>query len=126
MAKWQNVQAELYIELENTGDGWQIVDGKSAPEGLAKWLQEQYSGCIYESPLELTVNVSSTGYYDPGKTYGPPEDCYPPEGDNERPVTGAGVAGYEVPKTLFDEIEEWLSEEIEALEIMPPEPDYED
>ncbi|MFA5103542.1 MAG: hypothetical protein WC525_10385 [Candidatus Thermoplasmatota archaeon] len=31
--------------------------------------------------LEWEVAVEATGYYDPGKTYGPPEDSYPPEGE---------------------------------------------
>ena len=29
----------------------------------------------------------SNGYYDPGKISGPPEDCYPQEGDDERTLT---------------------------------------
>lgn len=30
---------------------------------------------------ERELEITYEGYYDPGKTYGPPEDCYPPEGE---------------------------------------------
>jgi hypothetical protein len=29
---------------------------------------------------EVDVSVTFSGYYDPGRTYGPPESCWPPEG----------------------------------------------
>lgn len=31
----------------------------------------------------LQLSVTGTAYYHPGKTYGPPEDCYPAEDDVE-------------------------------------------
>jgi hypothetical protein len=31
----------------------------------------------------LQLSVEGTAYYQPGKTYGPPEDCYPAEDDVE-------------------------------------------
>jgi hypothetical protein len=36
------------------------------------------------SDAQLEIEFTSTGYCDPGKLSGPPEDCYPPEGDDER------------------------------------------
>jgi hypothetical protein len=30
---------------------------------------------------EYDVDVEYKGYSDPGRTYGPPENCYPPEGE---------------------------------------------
>ena len=41
-----------------------------------------------EDQLILDINWSSSGSYDPGCTYGPPERCYPPEGDDERTLSG--------------------------------------
>jgi hypothetical protein len=40
---------------------------------------------------ELIINFHSAGYYDPGRTYGPPENCYPPEGDDERTFVSAYI-----------------------------------
>lgn len=33
--------------------------------------------------MGITVTVDWTGYSDPGRLYGPPEDCYPPESELE-------------------------------------------
>ena len=37
----------------------------------------ELDGCTYDVYVEATAH----GYYDPGRTYGPPENCYPPEGE---------------------------------------------
>ena len=37
-----------------------------------------------DATFELVIEGTSSGYYDPGRTYGPPEKCYPPEGEDER------------------------------------------
>jgi hypothetical protein len=37
-----------------------------------------------EEPQELVIHFLDTGYYDPGKRWNRPEDCYPPEGENDR------------------------------------------
>lgn len=36
-----------------------------------------------EAEREYTVSFEFSAYYDPGRTGGPPEDCYPPEGEHE-------------------------------------------
>jgi len=33
---------------------------------------------------EVEIHFTCSGYNDPGRSYGPPENCYPPEGDEER------------------------------------------
>jgi len=37
-----------------------------------------------DATFELVIEGTSSGYCDPGCTYGPPEKCYPPEGEDER------------------------------------------
>jgi hypothetical protein len=39
---------------------------------------------IDDRPFEITLHWRSSGYYDPGRTYGDPYYCYPPEGEDER------------------------------------------
>ena len=41
-----------------------------------------------EANLTLTLKFKVRGSSDPGCTYGPPERCYPPEGEEEREVIG--------------------------------------
>lgn len=45
---------------------------------------------------EILIHFRSSGYYDPGRTYGPPEDCYPPEGDEERTLDRVEVSANDV------------------------------
>jgi hypothetical protein len=37
---------------------------------------------------EHEVTVTYRGYSDPGRTYGPPEECYPPEGEMDIAIDG--------------------------------------
>lgn len=37
-----------------------------------------------DSGVEVIIHFTSRGYYDPGRTYGDPYYCYPPESDDER------------------------------------------
>lgn len=32
---------------------------------------------------EITYRIDASGWYDPGRTWGPPDQCYPPEGELE-------------------------------------------
>src|SRR3990167_8077293 len=41
--------------------------------------------------LELNIEFSYDGYDDPGRTYGPPERCYPPEREMNVEIIGARV-----------------------------------
>jgi hypothetical protein len=38
--------------------------------------------------IEIIIPFRAKGYYDSGRLYGPPEKCYPPEGDDERTLSG--------------------------------------
>lgn len=62
---------------------------------LETWSEEEFPDLInffrqhFGDPevVEVVLSVDVTGYSDPGKTYGPPEDCYPPEDEEERVIT---------------------------------------
>ena len=57
--------------------------------------------------------VSYKGYSDPGRTYGPPEDCYPPEGEVEiisitcdgEPFVAAETEAERIEKLAFEHLE---------------------
>jgi len=65
-----------------------------------------------DEPAELVyveVSCECWGYYDPGRLSGPPEDCYPPEGDFE-------VQDITMPKGMEDYKFELTESEQETLE----------
>lgn len=45
----------------------------------------------YLEGWELVIQWQSSGYYDPGVRSGPAENCYPPEGDEERTFLSASM-----------------------------------
>lgn len=65
----------------------------------------EYEGVEYE------VEYDYEGYYDPGCTYGPSENCYPPEGEHEisnisiTPKPPEGIV-----ESLQEQAEKWSRE----------------
>lgn len=85
---------------------------------VAKYLINYYeaNGNVLEE-AELDIKYSITGYYNPGKTSGPPEDCYPPEGDEERNVDSASLlldkdVRFEIPQKYMTNIWDAFQDEI--------------
>lgn len=95
--KWRNVRGTLVLECGLYPDGvwateqrqykngeW-IVTRKAIPEIVVQELKELFPSDDYmEYSFEMEICFTSSGYYDPGVLSGPPERCYPPEGDDER------------------------------------------
>ena len=50
---------------------------------------------------EVDVAVTFSGYYDPGQTYGPPENCYPPEGE-------VNIQSIQVELEPTQDFDEWV------------------
>lgn len=80
---------EWYLDIQDLSNERQL------PASLANMLHEallrQYltgDEIFDEIPADIFITFRSTGYYDPGNTYGPPEICYPPEEDDERTMLG--------------------------------------
>lgn len=73
-----------------------------------------------EMEFPLAVEYTTSGYSDPGSTYGPPEYCSPPEGECEATLGRIVLAGVELPKELADKIFEYLAEAVEEKESGEP------
>ena len=70
--------------------------------------------------LEFEVVIDSISPFNPGRSYGPPEDCYPPEGgevewhvDDEQPIA-------EFIQIAIDNNEDWkesVEEQIQSDQV---------
>ena len=87
-----NVTSTVLVEVfaPNMEDGGPWTDGgcKPLPSELAAELNRLAPDADANGShsYELEIGFRSVGYDDPGSTYGPPEKCYPPEGEDERTV----------------------------------------
>ena len=91
---WSNVSGELAIELyANDGDAVDTIfdasDDKPVPAITPDMVPK-----IQEDSYDLVIDFVSSGYYDSGRTSGPPENCYPPEGDEDRELVAAYLNHY--------------------------------
>jgi hypothetical protein len=114
--RWYSIRWELRNETDDTE---------------APWCLKPYYDKI-DSGDELVIEFTSTGYHDSGVTSGPPERCYPPEGDDEREVDSVYILksnGERIPlNDVAGEIEAIFLDDIQEEEIdtSPDEPDYDD
>ena len=72
---------------------------------------------------EIVITFRSSGYRDPGVRGGAPENSYPPEGSDERVVEIVTVEGNAVDSELAQALFEHFADDINAVEIEPPERD---
>lgn len=63
---------------------WHEVPGTFSTDVEADEIPDFLEGILTADYYEIVVEFESSGYDDPGKFCGPPEDCYPPEGWEER------------------------------------------
>lgn len=77
---WSNVSSEFTIELyESEGRIYDAHSDKLIPQITLDMVPN-----IKDESYELVIEFESSGYYDEGVSYGLPENCYPPESDEER------------------------------------------
>jgi len=120
--RW-NTTADLSIEL-TIAEGIVWDDGTEIP--ALQWLYElSLLGLfICLDDAELNIEFHSKGYEDPGCTYGPPENCYPPEGEDERWLSEATINGVELPPQLSQELFDLYENKIMEVDLPESEPDY--
>lgn len=92
MNKWRNVSVSFTVELGLARKGEEVSEGRwidltygknlppSALEEITRFIPASCKG------VELDFDARSSGYYDPGQSYGDPGNCYPPEYEDERTV----------------------------------------
>lgn len=82
---WYGIENELSIELyEKEGKIYSCDDDKLIPQINLSMVPN-----IGKESYELEIHFESSGYSDSGRTYGRPEDCYPPEYEDERTFKNA-------------------------------------
>lgn len=87
---------------------------------MSKFSWRDVDGAIV---LECMINFRSTGWYDPGRRGGRPEDGYPPEGEDERTLESVEINGKtldaETARKIFDLFQADVDE---AYIVAPDEP----
>lgn len=75
-------------------------------------ITDQVLDCDDESHLYVEVQADFSGYYDKGRTYGEPENCYPPEFDIEVDniiSSNNNDIGDMLPDKYINELTEYIS-----------------
>lgn len=101
---------------------------KESGEMFAPDLVPNEDDFEYEYQL-ISLKVEGNAYYAPGKTYGPPENCYPDEGETEiQKVTGPDGQDWEdqLTKREVESILETIQENVSSYDGGDYEPDYDD
>ena len=88
--QWKNVPGRVSAEIIRD-DYWYDTGRitKVFPPSVSAELDAIIPQPWDAAEPELVIDFLSSGWYDPGKTTGPPERCYPPEGGDERLLDGA-------------------------------------
>ena len=74
---WHNEPGWFSVNIEQKGEQvWDIDNEIGLPLELSSISDNVIEG-------EMVINVRSSGCEDSGRTYGPPELCYPPEREEE-------------------------------------------
>lgn len=130
--RWSEVAFKVLIDCTEQIDRKDLPMwiGKSASldKQIAKLLQtDELSGWVIKTPIryttektehililpeskegtdfiEIEMHGSSSGYSDPG-SWGSPDNCYPPEGDDEREINSADISFYDEEGDLLHECE---------------------
>jgi hypothetical protein len=112
------------------GEWWFFDDEKPLPPELVEFMQFKVPDAKESTVFTLRIPYRSKGYYDAGQCSGPPERCYPPEGEDERFLDGfAEVVGLgKLDKPLSEKVFDLFVDQIEKVEIdtEPEPPDWED
>jgi hypothetical protein len=66
---------------------------------------------------EMSVEVRFKGYEDPGQSVGPAEHCFPPEGSDERMITGIWINGVCLPPIITELVAATIKPKIDGEDL---------
>lgn len=128
--RWTNVPGMISIEPKYcpVSESWYEVGrfGEMLKEDLP--ISPEAAKRIDAGASQILIYFTSTGYSDPGRTYGPPEDCYPPEVSDDRELVRVTIDDeYTLPPAEARAIFDRYADKINAADLNyePPCP-YED
>ncbi len=101
MSSWKNIRGKLHIDISE----------------LSVECRDLVSGLVSEQDCELTIEFLSSGYYTPAQTYGPPENCYPEESDEERIFDCATISGRSIPQEIGEKLFDLLTNNIDEVQL---------
>lgn len=133
--KWNDVKLYYIAEFLKTDSEWTFsrwqwdYTAKAQKENLIqipielKTLFE--TAPIEANSIEIEINLTSSGYDNPGNVCGYPENCYPPESEDIRDIESCDITFYQdscknlrsekLDKSFFSILEKFL--EIEIYDI---------
>ena len=94
---WEDIPGSIYIECCYNDNGLlcNCDNDKELPESINDEIAMLYleENLIDDSnfAIEIEIRFLCNGGYDPGKRFDAPENCYPPEYDDERLLSGVFV-----------------------------------
>ena len=129
--KWNNAPGRIFFEFDHENGVPFVCDNCPAGKSPEEWGEILLPVLGNPPPGMLEINFLSTGYYDPGVRSGPPEKCYPPEGEDERVFNGAVYyfamgKGYAKPSPFCDKVGQRVFDALEETAIADAELDGDD
>ena len=80
--EWKQVPGIVAIEVDGE---FKVLDEETAlVSSVISEIKSLFPDFEQIDGYEIDIHFRSSGYYDPGKLSGPPEKCYPADGDDER------------------------------------------
>jgi len=106
----------------NKQTGQFLTEDEAYKEALESPFGEEWFDLNYEYQL-IKLEVEGSSYFAPGRYYGPPENCYPDEGDTEiTSVIGPNKEDWE-SRLTEDEREDILNKIQDDVSSDGPDPD---
>jgi len=140
MSKW-NTESFMTVAIfppDHDSPRWHDTlcwtdDSDDLPESIDAELKRLIPTPTISKTYELEITFQSKGYYDKGVIVGPPEKCYPPEGEDERTVIlidvvcdGFYITHSALSETTFDAVYDRWETEINDAEFDTEEDYYQD
>jgi hypothetical protein len=128
-----NVSAEYHTTVYKDDDVWMVEDDRPLSTELVNELNKWFNR---DGEITVIIPFKSQGYYDPGICSGPPERCYPPEGEDERLLNGrvklesqqGAVARVPLDPDVSQKFFDFFVEDIEEVKVNtePEPPDFDE